>query len=230
MDDISVLRKKERNKGIWAVALWVLVTLLGGVIIGIIAAIPEIAAGNTSDFVLSTTSMAFAIFLPNSILFLVFIFMYRKTIADCFRSLDKKLCKLIAIGASITLAVNIVIGMVLTFFNVSNENQELLNTIFKEYPLISFIGFALMAPFVEEVVFRKGFSDIFRNNTVFVIVSSLLFGLIHGFSLAALLYVALGVCLSVLFIKMNKNIVAIAMVHILNNLIATLLMMLTLTS
>ncbi len=55
------------------------------------------------------------------------------------------------------------------------QNREILN----QLPIFSVIAMVFLGPILEEFAFRKGFKKAFKNKTVFLIVTSLLFGLAH---------------------------------------------------
>ena len=46
-------------------------------------------------------------------------------------------------------------------------------------PIYTFISAVIIAPFLEELVFRKSFRDMFSNNLLFIILSGLTFGAFH---------------------------------------------------
>lgn len=72
---------------------------------------------------------------------------------------------------------NLLIGI----FSPVNEanNEVLVQEMLKLSPILSFISATFFAPFLEEMLFRKSLGDIFKNKKVMVIVSGLVFGLLH---------------------------------------------------
>ena len=58
-------------------------------------------------------------------------------------------------------------------------NQQVVEATFKSAPLVMFITGTFLAPVVEELVFRGAVRRIIKNKKVFVIVSGLIFGLVH---------------------------------------------------
>lgn len=78
------------------------------------------------------------------------------------------------IGMSVT---NILIG---TFSPVQEANNEVLvQEMLKQAPFLSFLSAAFIAPFLEEMLFRKSLGDIFKNKKLMVFMSGLIFGLLH---------------------------------------------------
>ena len=59
-------------------------------------------------------------------------------------------------------------------------NEEAVREMFNSMPIYTFISAVIIAPFLEELVFRKSFRDMFSNNLLFIILSGLtLFDLIY---------------------------------------------------
>lgn len=86
----------------------------------------------------------------------------------------------------------------------------------------------LIGPVVEELVFRKSIFGLIKNNTLAIIVSSLIFGAIHLTAEASfaealingISYFAMGLVFGFIYIKNERNIMAPIAVHILVNLIS----------
>lgn len=93
-----------------------------------------------------------------------------------------------------------------------------------------------LAPFVEELVFRKGFMDIFSRRVGIVgaiLLSSLLFGFLHVLLDLDRLYMILpyalsGVVLGFIYVFSNKNIFIPIFVHASYNLIGLMILILPL--
>ncbi|MBE6143958.1 MAG: CPBP family intramembrane metalloprotease [Firmicutes bacterium] len=58
-------------------------------------------------------------------------------------------------------------------------NEEAVREMFNSMPIYTFISAVIIAPFLEELVFRKSFRDMFSNNLLFIILSGLTFGAFH---------------------------------------------------
>lgn len=63
--------------------------------------------------------------------------------------------------------------------NSSANNQDLINEMFKDYPIYTFILSVLFAPVIEELVFRLSFYNIFKNKYMFILLSGFMFGAFH---------------------------------------------------
>ena len=92
---------------------------------------------------------------------------------------------------------------------------------------------AICAPINEELTFRKSFKEIFPSKWVFVIMSGLIFGLLHITSyietfsdiIYLIPYSALGIAFALLYYK-TDNIFSSITMHSIHNLLATLLVLL----
>ncbi len=81
------------------------------------------------------------------------------------------------IGLIFMFLSNIIITFILNGGGAQNEQnvQSMIHTI----PILMVINAGLLAPFNEELVFRKTLKDVFKNMYVFMIASFLLFGGAH---------------------------------------------------
>jgi len=59
------------------------------------------------------------------------------------------------------------------------NNEEAIREMFSDTPIYTFISAVIIAPLLEELVFRKSFRYMFSSNTLFIIVSGLVFGAFH---------------------------------------------------
>lgn len=62
--------------------------------------------------------------------------------------------------------------------NISN-NEAAVRSEFELYPIYTFISAVILAPIIEETVFRLSFRAIFKDDFLFITVSSLIFGGLH---------------------------------------------------
>lgn len=118
---------------------------------------------------------------------------------------------------------------------VSSENQETVVTLAKSMPFMMMISTSLLAPFVEEGIFRLGIKKVINNKYLFILVSGLIFGFMHIFPTELPLYVALieslnyvtmGLLLAYIYNETDNIYVTIA-VHALNNLLSMLVILAT---
>ena len=92
-----------------------------------------------------------------------------------------------------------------------------MDDMYSRYPILVSI-MAITSSFVEELVFRYTLRTVFKNKIVFIVVSSVIFGLLHGIGVATLLYVLIGVFLAVIYLKTDENIAACTICNLINNL------------
>ena len=59
-------------------------------------------------------------------------------------------------------------------------NEELNREVLKDIPYLAFFEIALVAPFVEEIIFRYGIRRLVGKNKLFPIISALIFGGLHA--------------------------------------------------
>lgn len=148
--------------------------------------------------------------------------------------------KLIAGGFGAMIAVMIIAGLIMQAIGITDtsQNQEQLNMILQGtfFDQVSLVIFAvILAPIVEELVFRKAVFGVLGNGKkippfLVIILSSIIFGLIHvlGDNLVQITTYAMlgGVLGSLYFISKGKIIVPIV-VHMAFNLFVTITMFTT---
>ena len=131
------------------------------------------------------------------------------------------------LGIAIMIISNILINLL--GGGLSNNETAVRNE-FASYPIYTFISAALLAPFVEESVFRLSYRAIFKNDFLFITISSLIFGLLHLlttpitklFPLYLLAYSSCGFAFSYMLIKTNNIFVTIGFHFMHNGLTLTL--------
>ena len=165
---------------------------------------------------------------------LIIVLVYKKYLKKCFKDYTKNFSKYFDIGMKswfVGLALmcffNVLISLLTPVHDANNE--VLVQNMLKEAPLLSFISASLIAPFEEEMLFRKSFGDIFKNKYVMILASGFLFGFLHViFSLKTpwdLLYIipygSLGGAFAYSLRKTNNIFLPITF-HMLHNGILTL--------
>ncbi len=94
-----------------------------------------------------------------------------------FKVFIEKYAKYWLLGILLMSVVNIIISYIVKSEIASNE--EIVRNIIENYPLYGIFSACIVAPFVEEIVFRKTFKDVIKNKYVLMIVCGLAFGIIH---------------------------------------------------
>lgn len=122
---------------------------------------------------------AFQILLTISIMYI-----YRKDIKNNLGDLKKnhqtyfkKYLKYWFLALGLMMVANSIILMLEP--NSIAGNEEAVREMFNNMPIYTFISAVIIAPFLEELVFRKSFRDMFSNNTIFIIFSGFTFGAFH---------------------------------------------------
>ena len=132
------------------------------------------------------------------------------------------------VGLIIMMISNIILTFLLKAGGANNEQavQNLLSSL----PAIMAIDICLLAPFNEEIAFRKTIKDVFKNKWIFVILSFLLFGGAHVISSAKTLtdylyiipYGALGGSFAYAFYETDTIFTSMTM-HFIHNTILVIL-------
>ena len=158
----------------------------------------------------------------------------KKEIITDFKQLEKnnavKIFVTCLAGVGLVYAGNLV-GSILTTIlggEGSSANQETLEVVLlSKYGPIMLLMIVVIGPIVEELIFRKSMHEIFRYfklpSWAVLLISSVLFGLIHVVSAKDFVqvfpYICMGLTLGWLEIK-TKNIFPSIFVHIFNNGVA----------
>ncbi len=112
-----------------------------------------------------------------------FLLFQEKLIAD-FKDLKKNhqlYFKKYLVYWLVALGLMMVVNLIL-YFGVNDgiaENEEAIRNLFAISPVYVYVSAVLLAPVIEELVFRGGFYYIFKNKYLFVFFSGISFGLIH---------------------------------------------------
>ena len=110
--------------------------------------------------------------------------MYRKELLKEFKNFKDKFSDNMDVGFRywmIGLVIMMVSNILISAFVTKNQatNEQLVQDMIKRIPIIMIINAGIIAPFVEEITFRKCFKNIFKNKWLFLIISSLVFGSLH---------------------------------------------------
>ena len=112
------------------------------------------------------------------------------------------------IGLVIMMGSNFVIQSVFGLSTARNENyvQDALS----KMPVYIVFSSCIMAPFSEELIFRKALRKMFSNDFLFIVMSGVIFGLIHNLSsigslqmLYVIPYGAFGAVFGYIYVKTN---------------------------
>lgn len=115
---------------------------------------------------------------------IILYFIYRKDLKiefknfkDNFSSNVDKALKYWCYGIIGMAVSNFLIGLL--FSNGQANNEESVQSMISALPWLMLINAGIVAPFVEEIVFRKSLKDVLSNKWFFIGASGFLFGLAH---------------------------------------------------
>lgn len=180
----------------------------------------------------------FYLTLSNITLIIIYILIYQKTLVKDFKNFTKNLItnletslKYWLIGFIIMIVSNLVITFILNKGIAGNE-QDVRNYI-DAFPLFMLFNTVIYAPLTEELTFRKSIKDAISNKWLYIIISGLVFGMLHIASyittpidLVYLIpYGALGISFAMLYYK-TDNIFSTISMHAMHNLLAVIVYML----
>ena len=184
-------------------------------------------------FIKTNNKMLLSI-LTNTIIILIFVFIYKKELKNEFSLYKKNFKKFMDIGLElwlIGLGIMVFSNLAIAIFTSAGgaHNEQVVQELIKSYPFLMLIEAGFIAPICEEFVFRKCFKNIFSNPRIFIVVSSLLFGLLHvlnATSTSQLLYIipysSLGVMLALMYQKTDSIYTSIS-IHMIHNILLTIL-------
>ena len=172
------------------------------------------------------------------ILIIIFIIQYKdylkKKIIDFKNNIGKYFeisFKNWLLGFLIMIGSNIIINKLVPGLG---QNESSVQELITKLPFLAFILTTIFAPFTEEMVFRKYLQDCFNNKILYMIVSGIIFGLVHvmGFGdireyLLIIPYGALGFMFAKT-INETDNIYCTIMMHMIHNGALTLLSIMSL--
>lgn len=173
-------------------------------------------------------------------LFLILTYMLRKYLKSQFiktRNDFKNVVITVLLGIAFIFFVALassyimdLIGVTETSANQAGLNELLNGSMFDKIALVIFT--VLLAPIVEELVFRKAIYSLFEKASpiLAIIISGLSFGLLHVLSgdyIQIIFYGALGLVLALVYFYSKKNILAAISVHFIYNLVITIIIFTT---
>lgn len=133
--------------------------------------------------------------------------------------------------STILIILEIIISLILKKNGLISVNQNVAEVMIKESPILMFISSAILAPIAEELTFRMPYYYAKGNKIFIYIFYSIVFASVHLFGIADLItllyfipYLLLSLGIGYGFYKSN-NIFMSTIIHILNNIIAIMLIL-----
>lgn len=170
------------------------------------------------------------------LVFLLILFLsYRQTIINDFKNFFKNFFTNLEIAFKyylIGFIIMIISNFIIIFIAQKGiaQNEEAIRTLIDIAPLYMIFSTVIYAPFTEELIFRKGFKDIFNNKRLFILASGITFGALHVISyittpfdyIYLIPYCALGISFAFMYNKTNNIFSSISM-HLMHNSMAIIL-------
>ena len=182
----------------------------------------------------SVESVLLSTFSSTIVLFILF-FIYRKDLIREFKIFKDNFIENIDIGFRywmLGLFIMMISNVIITYFLKGGgaNNEVAVQKMIKTLPWLMVIDAGIIAPFNEEIVFRKTLKDIFNNPIILCILSFLFFGGAHVISDAKTItdylyiipYGALGASFAYIYYKTNTVFTSMSM-HIFHNTVLILL-------
>ncbi len=134
------------------------------------------------------------------------------------------------VGFALMIIANLVINVLV--MNGIAPNEEANREILFQYPIYSIIDMCIIAPIIEEIIFRLNLKGIFKSKNAYILTSGLLFGFMHvisGFSLANLIYLIPYSILGFTFAKIfyeTDSVAGSSLAHITHNTLSVIVIFL----
>ncbi|MBR2678174.1 MAG: CPBP family intramembrane metalloprotease [Bacilli bacterium] len=173
-------------------------------------------------------------------LFIIYFFIYHKDLKKEFKIFMKNPLEKFDIGFKywmFGLIIMMASNFILTYLLKSDgaANEQAVQSMLKTLPWLMFITAGVIAPFNEEIVFRKTLKDVFKNKWVFAILSFLLFGGAHVMDTAKTIidvlyiipYGALGGAFALAYYDTDTIFTPLSL-HMMHNIILSILSILVL--
>lgn len=215
--------KKRKVSEILTSGLFIMMFLSFSAIISLVLACLNINPSNMSNL----AQHIYIIFME--ILFItLIIFRYKKEYKANFdkfkknyNSYFKKYLKYYLVGIAFMMISNLIL---VTIFDGIANNEEAVRATLKISPIYMYISAVLLAPILEESIFRFNVRKIIDEKWSFIILSGVLFGLCHIVSqitnwydiLYIIPYSSLGIALARMYYE-SDNIFTSVMFHLLHN-------------
>lgn len=167
--------------------------------------------------------------ISGSLLYMIFILLiYKEEIKNDLNDLKIKGINLIVKYIPIYIIGILLMG----FTNISlqgitnipvSDNEEAVRQTIKLLPIYMSFSVSLFAPIVEEIIFRKTFRNIINNNYLFIVISGIIFGLVHitgniniNAFLMSIPYMIMGIDFAYIYYK-SENIFTTMILHSIHN-------------
>lgn len=183
---------------------------------------------------LNTTLKIIISLFYNLFILLGVIFIYLKIIVKDFKDFKENLkyyvnnyYKYWILVIGLMLISNIIVSSISNI--TTPTNQEYIIKLLEKYPIYTLISTIIIAPILEELIFRLSFRKIFKNDLLFILLSGLVFGILHlsvAKTLSELLYIIPYSIPGFIFaytLKKSNNILVPISLHMFHNTVLTII-------
>lgn len=216
------MKKEELEKDykpivIYAVLTLFLVSFVIGIILGITGHTDMLETEEGTGLIgILNTFISYVIIAP------IFIFLYRKKIKSDLKEFKIKYVIMASLTAIFLAISSSLISTLFEMLHIPMENQSIIVDTMKKLPIATSFVLVVLAPIVEEFVFRYSIFTFTKNPRTAIIVSSILFAVVHGIGIATFIYFFMGACFGLLYYKTNKNIGVTILTHAINNALSVI--------
>lgn len=176
--------------------------------------------------------------IANLTLLIIFIVIYKNTLISDYKEYKKNLVKNLSTSFKYWLIAFII--MFLSNYVITNMlnktiagNEDLVEAYINISPLLMLFNTIIYSPIVEELTFRKNIREAINNKWIYILISGLLFGLLHIISfiknpidlIYLIPYGIFGIIFAYLYYKTN-NIYSTITIHMFHNTLAFIIYLL----
>lgn len=224
----NLLKKIKTKKWIVFISLFLCFLFLDT----IFAIIYYYCGGNLKNLTIYET--IYFVLLKYLVLIFIFILLYSNYLKEKWIDFKKNIKDYFEISFRnwlVGFIIMIISNLIINYFvSGLGQNESNVQTLIAKMPIIAFFITTLLAPFIEEIIFRKSLQDCFNNKVLYMIISGILFGLVHVIgannNLEYLLIIPYG-ALGFMFAKTineTDNIYSTILLHMLHNGVLTILL------
>jgi membrane protease YdiL (CAAX protease family) len=217
------MEKRVKNF-LFFIALFILYAVYSSIIIYILSKIGI----NINNYNTHTKNL-YLILIDVSLMFIIYLTYRKDTNRELFkygRHFGKYFVlglKMWLLGIVLMITSNLIINALYPATTAVNENA--VQAALKEAPIYMAFSACIFAPFMEEMIFRKSLQKAFKNDTLFIIISGLLFGLAHNINaigtpnmIYIIPYGLFGCVFAYTYVKTNDIFVPITF-HMIHNIV-----------
>ena len=181
-------------------------------------------------------------FIADAIFLVIIVWVYAKNIKDDFKNLKKnyklgKIVKIVVFWVIAMFIVNILMGAITEAIapNLAmDENTTAISNLATISVVYTIFKTMIFTSIAEELLFRESLSEVIDNNTMFVIISALIYTIMNfiftdttsgNIIIYILMYLVPGLIFSYVYTKHDRNILLIMLIKFCYNIIPLLLLL-----